>query len=346
MSGLPEASYIRAAAELRALEPAWWDLWRRSRDATPFQSPAWLLPWWEIFQPGELQTLALWRQDRLVALAPFYLERAGGGCRLLPLGIGISDYLDILLDGAEADQLAKLVAHHAGTACGPWSEWELPELPASAEARQLPCPAGCREEAGDSSCCPVLPLAGCGSLEAALPKRKLRKLRMARRRAERRGELSVIAADPLNIDALVQELVRLNRQRHAEDAEPCVFDDPRVEAFHRQAAPQLLQAGLLRLTALLIGPEIAAVYYGLQGKSRVYAYLSGFDSGFGHESPGSLLVGHAIAAAITESAREFDFLRGAESYKAEWGALPRMNQRRVFRRVLADAHGLPADAKP
>lgn len=346
MSGAAEISVIREPAGIAALESDWWDLWRRSREATPFQSPAWLLPWWEIFRPGDLRVTALWRDGRLIALAPFYLERRDRDCRLLPLGIGISDYLDILLDDKAAETAAALLVRHIETMPVRWSEWELPELSPAAAAQQLPCPAGCREEAGASSCCPILPLSGCGSLEAVLPKRKLRKLRMARRRAARRGDLSVIAADPLNIDALVQELVRLNRQRHAGQSEPCVFDDPRVEAFQLQAAPRLLQAGMLRLNALMIGPEIAAVHYGLHGQDRAYAYLSGFDSSFEYESPGSLLIGHAIAAAIAESAREFDFLRGAESYKAEWGALPRMNQRRVFRRMPADAHGVPADAKP
>lgn len=337
MRGPAEVTWIRDAAALAALEPDWWDLWRRSREATPFQSPAWLLTWWEIFRPGDLRVGAVWQDGRLVALAPLYLERSCGDCRLLPLGIGISDYLDILLDDTEAEKVAARLVRHVETMPDRWSEWELPELSPAAAAQQLPCPDGCREEAGTSSCCPVLPLAGCCSLEAALPKRKLRKLRMARRRAERRGDLFVIAADPFNIDALIQELVRLNRQRHASQSEPCVFDDPRVEAFHLQAAPRLLQAGLLRLNALTIGPEIAAVYYGLQGRERAYAYLSGFDQAFEYESPGSLLIAHAIGAAIREGAQAFDFLRGAEPYKAEWGALPHTSGRRVFRRVPADA---------
>lgn len=336
MSGQVETVVVADSAALAALESDWWDLWRRSRHATPFQSPAWLLPWWEVFRPGELRVTAVRRDGRLIALAPFYLERIGGECRLLPLGIGISDYLDILLDDEVAEEAAELLVRHMASS-DRWSEWELPELSADAATQRLRCPDGCCEEAGASSCCPVLPLAGCGRLEAALPKRKLRKLRMARRRAERRGDLSVIAADPLNMDALVQELVRLNRQRHADSAEPCVFDDPRVESFHRQAAPCLLQAGLLRLNALMIGSEIAAVYYGLQSRERAYAYLSGFDNTFDYESPGSLLIGHAIAAAISEGSQEFDFLRGGEAYKAEWGAVPRVSRRRVFRRIPADA---------
>lgn len=336
MSTAAEVRVISEAGALAALESDWWDLWQRSSHATPFQSPAWLLPWWEVFQPGELRVVTMRLDGRLVALAPLYEERTDNNRRLLPLGIGISDYLDILLDDRTDDAAPEQLVRHIES-LDRWSEWELPEQAPAAAAERLRCPEGCREETGVSSICPVLPLGRCGSLEAALPRRKLRKLRMARRRADRRGDLSVIPADPLNAEVLLQDLVRLNRQRHADSAAPCVFDDPRVEAFHRLAAPRLLRAGLLRLHALMIGPEVAAVYYGLQGRDRAYAYLSGFNPGFQHESPGSLLVGYAIQTAIGEGAQEFDFLRGEEAYKAEWGAVPRASRRRVFRRISADA---------
>src|SRR3954467_7238622 len=39
---------------LTRLLPQWWALWDRCPSATPFQSPAWLLPWWRAFQPGGL----------------------------------------------------------------------------------------------------------------------------------------------------------------------------------------------------------------------------------------------------------------------------------------------------
>src|SRR3954449_12265445 len=81
---------------LTRLLPQWWALWDRCPMATPFQSPAWLLPWWRAFAPGTLQVVAVRRADRLVALAPLYREHRSG--RILPLGIGVSDYLDLLLD--------------------------------------------------------------------------------------------------------------------------------------------------------------------------------------------------------------------------------------------------------
>ncbi|TIU68745.1 MAG: glycosyl transferase, partial [Mesorhizobium sp.] len=87
---------IRDARAFEDLEPHWWRLWRRTISATPFQSPAWLIPWWRTFAPGDLAAIAVWSGDALAGLAPLYVERHDRGQRLLPIGISLSDYLDIL----------------------------------------------------------------------------------------------------------------------------------------------------------------------------------------------------------------------------------------------------------
>ncbi len=65
-----QASLIDDGDGLAAFEAEWWDLWHACPAATPFRSPAWLLPWWHVFAPGPLRTVAVRRQGRLVALAP------------------------------------------------------------------------------------------------------------------------------------------------------------------------------------------------------------------------------------------------------------------------------------
>src|SRR4051812_26016467 len=81
---------IRDALTLSSLRADWWDLWQRAPHATPFQSPAWLMPWWDVFAPGALASIAVRNGGKLVGLAPLYLESGALGLRLLPLGIGIS----------------------------------------------------------------------------------------------------------------------------------------------------------------------------------------------------------------------------------------------------------------
>lgn len=316
---------IRHEPELRALEPAWWALWRRCPNATPFASPAWLLPWWACFHPGELRAVAVRAGDRLVALAPLYLEDGPHGRRLLPVGISLSDYLDMLVDPDHAAEAAPMLL----AACGPERvDWE--ELPPEASALLVPAPRGWRNDIQPQSACPVVALPESGQdLAVALPARKMRKLRMARHRAERRG-VSITRATGSDAPALMEHLFRLHGERWESRGEPGVLADNRVREFHARSWRPLLDAGLLRLYGVMLDGVMAGVYYGFVHGGRAYAYLGGFDPAFSFESPGTLLLGHAMGEALGEGAREFHLLRGQEPYKYEWGAVDRWNSRRIL----------------
>lgn len=329
-----ETATIHDDAALAELAAEWWRLWEGCPAATPFQSPAWLLSWWQAFHPGELCVATARRDGRLIGLAPFYLASGSQGGRLLPLGIATSDYLDILIDPACRDEAAAALSRQISKALPSWQEWELTELPPSAAARHLPCPEECEEVIEPAStCCGLSVQPNCRDAASILSTSRRRKLRMARHRAARRGELCVLVADQSNVAALVGEMVRLNRLRRSQgNLSESVFADPRLVAFHHAVAPQFLAAGILRLCALLIGSRLAAVYYGFQHRGRAYAYLGGFDPAFASESPGKLLFAHVIDTAMAEGMTELDLLRGKEAYKSDWGAVPRTNSRRLFRR--------------
>ncbi|MFL5122416.1 MAG: GNAT family N-acetyltransferase [Microvirga sp.] len=324
---------IRTAAALEAIEPAWWELWRRARTATPFQSPAWLIPWWRHFAPGELTTAAAWRDGRLIGLAPFYREDGALGRRLLPLGISVSDYLDVLLDDGEAEAAAALVA--ALDREPAWDSLECEELSPDAAAISLPAPAGWVETIVAQSACPVLVFSS-PRLAEFLPGQTRRKLNLARNRAARRGGCRIERVKGEGLLDGFAELVRLHALRWQARGDPGVLADARVAAFHRDALPRLDRAGCLRLYLLRFDGAAAAGFYGFSHRGRGYSYLTGFNPAFAFESPGALLLAHAVETAITDGAGEFHFLRGREAYKYEWGAADRWNRRRSFRRAAAE----------
>jgi CelD/BcsL family acetyltransferase involved in cellulose biosynthesis len=328
------ARIIRSAAELEALEPAWWELWRRSRASTPFQSPAWLIPWWRHFHPGELMAAAAWTESRLVGLAPFYLEDGPYGRRLLPVGIAVTDHHDVLVDPRyEAEAAQALIDAFGGEPS--WDALELEELPPHALALRLPRPSGCEELVLDHSPCPVLELRG-PDLASFVPKAKRANLNTARNRATRRGAVTIMRAEGVSMSEVLDHLVRLHSLRWDSRGEDGVLADARVVAFHREAAPRLQAAGLLRLYTLGLDNEVVAALYGFHHAGRGYSYLTGFDPAYAFESPGLILLAHAIEQAMAEGAHEFHFLRGREAYKYEWGAVDRWNRRRSFRRIVAE----------
>ncbi len=331
MNGL-STEILRDADALAALAPAWWDLWRRAPAATPFQSPAWLIPWWRRFGPGELFTVAAYRGGWLVGLAPFYIEDGTYGRRILPVGISLSDYLDVLLD-PDVPEAGEALVEAVLRAGASWNAWCLEELRPEATALRLPVPAGCDEALVEQSACPVLTLEGKQSLMDTLPKTKRRKLNLARNRAARRGPVTLEQSDPATVGPALDHLFRLHSSRWESRGEPGVLADDPVRAFQRDAAPALHTASLLRLYMLRIGEDVVAAYYGLAHKDQAFAYLVGFDPDFAFESPGTILLAHVIEQALAEGARTFHFLRGQETYKYGWGAIDNWNQRREFRRA-------------
>jgi CelD/BcsL family acetyltransferase involved in cellulose biosynthesis len=320
---------IRRYEELAALEPDWRALWRRNPAATPFDSPAWLTAWWRHFSPGELFTLAAEQGDKLVAVAAFYIEQGTLGCRLLPVGISVSDYHDVLLDPTCAAEAWSSIRDAALAAPDTWARWDFEELMPGALALAVPWPGGEAVETAPQSACPVLDLSA-GELEACLPKSKRRKLNLAQNRAERRGGAVIEKAARCDVGRCLDHLFRLHGLRWRSQGEAGVLADEAVQRFHRDAAPALAADGLLRLFTLSMEGQVVAVYYGFHHGDRDYAYLSGFDPTFEFESPGTLIMAHAMAEAIREGAREFHFLRGREAYKYSWGALDRWNHRRTI----------------
>ncbi|HEY8612963.1 MAG TPA: GNAT family N-acetyltransferase [Roseomonas sp.] len=320
---------------LAALRPEWEALWRRAQaipgGATPFQSPAWLLPWWGAFGTG-LPRVAILRgeEGHLLGLLPLYLLDEGGMRKLLPMGVGITDYSDALLDpGAPAGSAAALLETALSTAARDHATLcDLPDLPPGAALRKAEPPAGWRGEGWVGEPCPVLTLPERSeALRGPVPAGTLRKLRMARHRAGRAGGWSASVAGPEEVLPFWDALVGMHRARWTRRGEEGgVLADPRVLAFHRTALPQLSEAGALRLYALRIGGEIAALYHVLvAGPDRLLFYLSGFDEARAFESPGSILLGHIAEQAIAEGRRELHFLRGGEAYKYAWGGVDRVN---------------------
>ncbi len=315
---------VSDADALGRLEPAWWDLYRRTA-ATPFISPAWLLPWWASFAPGQLTTVAIWQGNALAALAPLYVENGPGGRRLLPIGIGGSDYLDVLVDPAVPGIGAELT-HAILRTADAWDTWSIEEARPGADVLALPIPTELAGPVEPQSACPAVSLRP--TLRETIPPAQLRKWRMSSNRvARRRWSTAAMTIETWRDD--LEQLFRLHAARWESRGEPGVLADSRVQDFHRRAVPALLAADLLHSFVLRIDDAVAGVYYGMRHRTEAYAYLFGFDPAFAFESPGTILFALVIEDAIARGAETLHLLRGQERYKYGWGASDRWNSRRT-----------------
>lgn len=286
--------------EAWSLADEWWDLWHRDPGATPFQSPAWLLPWRRHFDDGESIVLALRRDRRLIGLIP--LMHLDG--RLLLWGAGTSDWLNGLFDPAlQPDDVAGALVRIK-------LPLDLFQLPANSLLLRCPVAGGWEDRKGYSETCAVL------SLPAELSANMRQNLRYYARRAARAGVNGPKRANASH----VQDLAELHTRRWESRDEGGVFADARMLSWFSEAALLLEQAGLLRLYAMWLGGRVVGALCVLRGKDRAFYYLGGFDPEHAKLGLGTVLVGHAIAEAERENLNCFDFLRGQEEYKYRWGA--------------------------
>jgi CelD/BcsL family acetyltransferase involved in cellulose biosynthesis len=322
---------VTARASLEALAPDWQDLWSRAPAATPFQSPAWLIPWWNEIGGGELRVLTARADGRLVGLLPLYQQHESG--KLLPLGIAISDYLDSVFEEDCGSELADIMLRHLAER-DDWRRCELHPLRSGSPLLAARAPPGCSDQIWDFEPCLAIEVrAGAREPGEVLPRKIRANIRYFRRRAERTGRVIFETAGTTTVSEFVEALFRLHEARWQQLGRPGVLADPAIRRFHRAAAPLLLSSGLLRLHALRLDERIVAVMYALHAKRRAYCYLCGFDPDFDALSPGTLIFGHTIWEAVREGAREVDFLRGKERYKYFWGARERPCYGRMLNRV-------------
>ena len=109
--------------------------------------------------------------------------------------------------------------------------------------------------------CPVLALpAAVAELREVVPRKTLRDLRQARRRAAAAGTVAALRAEASTFSGFMQDFFRLHEGRWQPIAGHGVCADPVVRNFHLTAAQRMLDAGMLRLYVLRVGNSTAAAY--------------------------------------------------------------------------------------
>jgi CelD/BcsL family acetyltransferase involved in cellulose biosynthesis len=313
-----ELDVLSRLADIEALADEWDQLWRRS-SATPFQHPAWTVPWLRHLRAGtEVACVTVRRGARLVGIVPFVRLDASGGIWQLA-GAGISDYLGGVVEDANVESAWRVLER--------WTHW-LPRNASRIELDRLRSddpllrfrPAHVDEETMRAESCPALSWPRRARFETVLPSAMRANVRYYRRRLDRLGRVDIRAATRESLPTALASLFDLHGRRWAERGSSGVLAADDVRRFHESSAPRLLDAGLLTVFTLAVDERIVATAYCLHDNACVYYYLGGFDPTVRHASPGTVLLEHAIRVAWERGATTFDFLRGRERYKYLWGA--------------------------
>jgi CelD/BcsL family acetyltransferase involved in cellulose biosynthesis len=314
---------VEVLDSLEAVGPGAWDaLVAGARLRSPFLGWTWQREWARVFADG--QRIEVRRVvdagGRLVALLPLHAEAPG---RLALLGgADVSDYLDLIaLEGREEEAWSALL--HARAA--DHAVWTLHAVPAaSPTVRVLPGLADGAGLAVDTALeerCPVLDLPGSWDayLASLSGKHRHEMTRKLRRFAREEPAGRAVCVEGSEVEARLGDFLDLHRRSRAGKAR---FMDARMERFFRAAIPALASRGAARLWFLDLPAGPVAAFVTLEWDGVVGLYNSGFRPERASLSPGLVLLAHLVQDAIARGRRRFDFLRGEERYKFEFGPVP------------------------
>jgi CelD/BcsL family acetyltransferase involved in cellulose biosynthesis len=264
------------------------------------------------------------RAGEIAAIIPLYRKQEQGR-RILRFigGVDLTDYLGPICSLEDRNEVAEALAEWlVGTEVW-WDELD---------AHSMPVPFGFAEFLVDHAdrrgfafsldqeeISAILPLGGDWNayLEALESKERHELRRKLRRLSRDHPDAVVRSASEHSLDRDLEIFFDMHREAEGDKGD---FMRPQVATFFERVARAFAPLGWLRLDFLEIGGRALACTFGFEVDDRFYLYNSAFVPEARRLSPGVVLVAELVRRAIDRDLRFFDFLRGSERYKYQFGA--------------------------
>ncbi|HEX5467084.1 MAG TPA: GNAT family N-acetyltransferase [Candidatus Limnocylindrales bacterium] len=333
---------------------ATWDrLLGRTATATPFSRWTVHRAWWdgyaETAEPAYLIVAAPEAPDVVRGVVPLMRRE-----RRIFFGASYhADYATVLCDRADLEGVCTAAAQHLaaeprlGAGSEPWTAVDLrrlrhddPALPALEAAFRAVVPDhGWTVEREQEDVCPVISLPADGDWETylgTLDKKARHEIRRKIRRAEGAGPNAFALVEPT--PEAIEAFIELHQARWEDEGLfPDTPDGQRSGRFvHRLAELELSEGEgrQLQLGRFSIGPRVILAGLSFEDGTTCYFYNAGMDPAARELSPGVTGTAAYIRDRLESGAcRRFDFLRGDEAYKYEWGAVDEPIYRLLVRRI-------------
>lgn len=317
---LPWTGSPRAVAlAMDDLQALWSASNRTLKWGHPFLLPPWLMHWWDVFGAG--QERLLWEiRDGNRFLGVAALRAEGDTARFIG-SADLCDYQDFIVSaGLEEDFFrALLVLLRERGLC----RLDLHGLrPDSSTLLALPSIAptlGCRfvQEEEDVSYELPLPSSWDAYLSGLSGKERHEIQRKFRRLGHHFPYRLEVLHKPREVEAAMDEFIHLFKvSRPGKEA----FLTESREVFLRGVTRSLAEAGRVKLHFLRVGNARAAAALCFDLEETVYLYNSGMEPEYRDLSAGLLCKLLSVRHSLESAKTTYDFLKGAETYKARLGA--------------------------
>jgi CelD/BcsL family acetyltransferase involved in cellulose biosynthesis len=237
------------------------------------------------------------------------------------IGSGVSDYLDPAIDARFGSEVIEALRAHLESNTS-WDVCDWQDLSVDTPLRRIR-PGSSFDVAvkSDTECTSVSLPASFEEYWSGRSKDLRRNVVRYRKKAEEKGEVAFEAVCDQRPE-MVESLIALHAARWQSRGEPGMIEANRSACFLREIVDKFASSGLLRLFELRMENEIAAAIVCWIYNDRLFFYLTGFDPRFERFSPGQLLLFECLRYSYAHGCREWNFLRGTETYKFAWGAEP------------------------
>jgi CelD/BcsL family acetyltransferase involved in cellulose biosynthesis len=308
-----------------------WQMLFRTADASPFLSCEWIAAWHQWFGRNVVPYVLCARSDnKLVGLLALGEEKR---CLpLLPIGVqrlfflgedaGGADYLDVLsLPGYEREAASAIFDHLAYH--GTFDVLDLDSMATDSPSlpllmQRFDTKKGFHYRLTPRFVCPQVKFEFDWadilkqSRRANNFKRRLQQLR------KHKGFEYKTITHPEEIGVAFERFLVLHEARWDGKGGSSATGHEVRRAFHRDVVNRLAHAGLIRFDELWLEGACRASIYGIDDGHYYYFYNSGYDPDWKSISPGMVLLGLSLEAAVKRGIKVYDFLRGEENYKFDW----------------------------
>jgi CelD/BcsL family acetyltransferase involved in cellulose biosynthesis len=333
-----ETEVLKSTEEFAALEKEWEDLYHDSPRATPFQSWAWLYSWWESYREDYELRLVTVRDGRssLVGLAPLMLKYRLGFGKLLFVGTGPTDYLDVLIREGWEDQVPEVLAR-ALRQIDSWQVADLHQLRPGAASWDI-----CRRWDGPQlrawqDSFPVVDVRPWDELLQSLSSNLRSTVRRALRRYEADGGRCELAGVD-DAEAAAKRLVTISREQWQDrwlDTGPEHWTS-RYESLIVAAARRMTARELGGISEFWQDGGVIISDFCVFGRDFIGTYMLGASrDALQRYQWSSLYIWDALNIARTKNCGYLDLLRGKEAYKLRWSSRISPSHRLILGRNLA-----------
>ena len=327
-----DTAVLRDTEDFAALEEEWAELYGRCPSATPFQSWAWLYSWWEHYGGDyELRLIAVREGDLLVGLAPLMLRRGPGFGRLLLVGTGSTDYLDVLAREGWEREVAEAGARALEGMDG-WRVADLQELRPGAVAWALHRGwSGSKIRIWQNNCV-MTDLKPWDEQLGSLSKNLRKMARRSIRRMEGDGVCpGLVAAEGAEVAA--RRLVALHRESWQGRGIGLEHTTRRFEALLEAAIRRMTARGLGAISEFRRDDAVVISNFFVFGRDFVGHYMTGANrEARDRYQVSSLSIWDALNIARSKNVPCLNHLRGEEPYKLQWSSRTVPNHRLILAR--------------